>query len=459
MVGCLLLAAAIVCRVQQNARLVPLYSFAISAADVRDISLQLACMNEPCVIEHGQLMVGPSRRAQLVPVLLSLGYPRHASSTAAEPSSSIMPATRNDVQRVAMKELQERLVDELRGFDGVADVAINLSAFDNDALEPQAARASLLLTLQPGAHLTQPQANAMANLVAYSLPGLASENVKIVDKAGRMLNDASLARLSDDEHLDVQNAFENAYRTKLHRLLDPLLGEGRYSVGVDVDLDFSTENLERRAVGGLNGEAETHRSSKRERYHDTTHSGPQYSSQSDRIDRVVGETLRKNMVAGARVSRLTASIAVNGLHSKEQLATLAELAATGIGIDTTRGDQIVVHQYAFWQPLPSSASVATYDNAPTAGLDVTWLLVLNGIALSLALWAIWRVLGPQPAARRQPQRILSGALTPAALCDMIHHKMGNGAGNATRCTETHAALDQVQPERLAHALKATWLAN
>jgi len=101
--------------------------------------------------------------------------------------------------------------------------------------------ASVLLTLAPGRTLSDGQVNAIAWLVASSVPGLTVENVSIVDQAGRLLSN----KTDFDNHLgltDTQMKYaqelESRTIARVMSILTPIVGPGNVHAEVNIDIDF-----------------------------------------------------------------------------------------------------------------------------------------------------------------------------------------------------------------------------
>ena len=103
------------------------------------------------------------------------------------------------------------------------------------------ASASVVLQLRSGSTLEQGQVNAIVHLVASSTPGLPPEHVTVVDQFGRMLSNADPQ--SEDavgaRQFEQQRRQESVYVQRIEELLEPMIGAGRVSAKVSVDMDFA----------------------------------------------------------------------------------------------------------------------------------------------------------------------------------------------------------------------------
>lgn len=144
---------------------------------------------------------------------------------------------------------ETELARSIEEIDSVAEARVHLatpeaSVFVRDKTAPTA---SVVLKLQPGRALGDAQTRAIVNLVASSVPGMAPENVTIVDQMGALLSKkGGDANSASDARIDYQRRIEDKYREQLVQLLTPLVGAGNFTAEVqaDVDLDESQATRE-----------------------------------------------------------------------------------------------------------------------------------------------------------------------------------------------------------------------
>jgi flagellar M-ring protein FliF len=142
-----------------------------------------------------------------------------------------------------LKNVREReLMLTIQEIDGVESVRVHLASAERSVFvrENLAPSASVMLRLARGRSLTQDQVQAVVNLVAGSVPGLAPEAVRVVDQQGRLLS-ASGSSSADvfGDALHLQREFEDKLRLQVAQLLTPMIGEGNFSTEVQVSLDMA----------------------------------------------------------------------------------------------------------------------------------------------------------------------------------------------------------------------------
>jgi flagellar M-ring protein FliF len=102
--------------------------------------------------------------------------------------------------------------------------------------------ASVFLQLKAGRRLDEEQVQAIANLVASSIPELSASQVTVVDQAGRLLSspDNSSEEGRRDRMFEVAHRLEESYANRIQELLTPLVGVGRVRAQVVAQVDMAT---------------------------------------------------------------------------------------------------------------------------------------------------------------------------------------------------------------------------
>ncbi|MGR2737479.1 flagellar basal-body MS-ring/collar protein FliF [Billgrantia sp. Q4P2] len=102
------------------------------------------------------------------------------------------------------------------------------------------AKASVIVTLEPGRVIGDGQVSAIIHMVSSSVPELTAENVTVVDQNGRMLSmPNSQARGLDATQLDYIAEVERSFQQRIENILAPILGRESISAQVAAQIDFS----------------------------------------------------------------------------------------------------------------------------------------------------------------------------------------------------------------------------
>jgi flagellar M-ring protein FliF len=271
-----------------------------------------------------------------------------------------------------------------------------------DSREP--AKASVLLHVKPGLRLSPPNVVAIENLVASAVEGLSPDAVSIVDMQGNLLSrqhKGGDGTDSADNALDYKHQVEKDLTAKVESTLTPLLGDGKFRVGITADCDFSTSeqtdevydptrsvmsNSQKTedvsqggggaAAGGVPGTpANLPRSTIRAQA--TGGGGNSVSRRTENVSFETSRTVRQVKVPRGTIKRISAALLVDqdvewqgkGKQRKrvlipptpEKLKTIHDVVAGVLGIVNDRGDQLVVETLPFEQTR--NAEDSTLDSA------------------------------------------------------------------------------------------------
>jgi len=343
-------------------------------------------------------------------------------------------------------------------------------------------KASVIVTPFSGRSVSQPQVEAIVNLVASSVPFLATSDVSVVDDRGNLLTGNSAGSLSQaNEELTYQQSVEEIYKNRIDALLAPLLGEGAITTKVDIAMDFTraeftVEEFDRNGTGPLPrsestqmdmasnitaegvpggvsnvapdntvllpvGEAaavttgpngEQLRSSQTTRNYELDRTIRHVRNQVGVLNRIsvaiaVNEAVLRE--AAGQDAATTDDVAATEATIQREIDKLTELVRAAIGFDATRGDVITIVASRF-SPNPTVLEGAPWYDQPT----VIALIKYGIIALLTALF-MWIVVRPvvklympeKPAAVSNPDEELlnAGDLSPS---DLAMLSSGDAAG-------------------------------
>ena len=222
----------------------------VSDADKAAISSALEGANIANSIDgSGSITVAEDDYHKARMLLASEGLPKAAPGGYAILDNLPMGVSRA-VEGERMRQAREtELARSIQEIDAIAEARVHLatpeaSAFVRDHAAPSA---SVIVKLQPGRALGEPQIRAIVNLVASSVPGMQPDAVTIVDQMGALLSKSGgKDGTAGDTRIDFQRRVEDKYREQLAQLLTPLVGAGNFTAEVqaDVDLDESEATRE-----------------------------------------------------------------------------------------------------------------------------------------------------------------------------------------------------------------------
>lgn len=386
-----------------------------------------------------------------------------------------------DYQRALEGELSRTLV----AMEGVASATVHLvlpdeTLFSDDVSAPEA---SVLVTSPR--KLTALEVETITFLLASSVEGLDPTGVTVADVDGEVLHAAgedSVASTATNRNLRMTNEFEETLATDVQGLLDVAVGPDLASVVVRADLDFdefSTESetyspdsavvlrdhrIDESFSGTGDGAAGTvgvdGAATGDETLDESNYTRTEETSESV-IDREVTKTVR---APGAIRSLSVAVVMDNGSLTGATVPTPEEvesLVTAALGMDTERGDSVVVSAVPFPAPAETVEDGETPVATPTATAsgDNDMIAQIAGGAALLIVGAALLML----TRGRKNEDAAAGAESAAALAVPTGRVGGSGAYTAaslppSRAQEDVVGLIEKQPQEVAVLLRS-WLAD
>ncbi len=278
----------------------------------------------------------------------------------------------------------------------------------------QAAKASVLLKLKPGAKLSAQNVLAVCQLMASAVEGLAPEAVSVVDMHGNVLSRPRKAVSPDSPEpdetmLDYKGKIERELIAKIGTTLEPLLGAERFRAGVSVDCDFTSgeqseeildpsksvmvSSQKTEDVSGGASAAAGVPGTPSNLPRPTARAGggaPQVSRRTENVAYQSSRTVRRMRLPQGSVKRMSVSILVDnvvrmqgsGAKAKriieppppEKMKAIRELIAGVIGFSADRGDQLVIESLPFESTLnPEPPASTGIPGTPAPGNLPPWL--------------------------------------------------------------------------------------
>ena len=396
------------------------------------------------------------------------------------------------------RALEGELARTLEGLDEVETARVHITPSRESvfAEKKEKGKASVVLRMRQSRELARERTDAIVNLVASSAEGLDPADVTVMDNRGRLLSAperngaAANGANAFNSHLETRQKLETETAARIVALLEPVVGKGHVQADVAADVDFSqveqTEekydpqsavirsqqsSAEYRTPGAvISGVAGTRGNDPNLRTPPPTPAPtppptattpgqavpqptpaipPQLAPDqrnASTLNYEIDKTIRRTIGGLGRVTRLSASVlvdhkAVNGAsvaRAPEELKRIQDLVAAAIGIDTKRGDQVVVESFPF-NKTDAEASKPTW-------LDRYQNMVLTGIKYgSLVLAALLLIFFVVRPAQKALQA--SGATDPKLLA-------AAESGDTAGATVTARAGDALSEEKRENQLAA-----
>jgi flagellar M-ring protein FliF len=347
------------------------------------------------------------------------------------------------VQKVNyLRAIQGELTRTILSIDDIQAARVHLAIPEQGLFKKAATRpkASVTLSMKPGRVLAAAQVAGIQRLVAASVPDIASADVTLVDQHG-----LALTRGGGDDpgegasaQLDAKRSTEDYLVNKVTQVLDRAFGPGQAIASVDVALNLDQSKVTTEEVlpakGGAGADGNPAGVVVRERY--TLRDGEPAAADVARAaaagtttgesDFQVGRRVEQLAVASGTVRRMTVAVVVKQALSGQQLDKLREVVSLAVGLNSARGDAIVVNSMdmlvdagtAVPPALPTADAGAARPAAARPAPDprsvrvVAW--VLAGLLAAVSALA---VLGWRRVRRRAPPARLG--LSEAARQQML----------------------------------------
>ena len=290
----------------------------------------------------------------------------------------------------------------------------------------QPAKASILVKLRRGAQLSAQNVAAITQLAASAVQGLQANQVTVLDTAGNLLNRPHAEGLEDasqasEATLEYRKTLEHDVQLKIAQTLEPLLGADHFRVGISADIDLTsgeqseeifdpnksvmvssqtTQDMptpgssgNEAAVPGTASNLPRATAAQASAAASVTNYGRKTENTSYQTSRIV----RHTKLGQGSVKKLSLSILVDHslrydqgkpiveAPSADKLKVIKDLVTAAVGIDTVRGDTLVVEAFPFEstlaaQPLNADppAAKGAPETPPSAIPLPEWLQKLIG---------------------------------------------------------------------------------
>lgn len=354
---------------------------------------------------------------------------------------SEMPmGTSRSVEAAKLRQAME--VDLARSIMEIADVTgarIHLALPEKSAFLRETAppRASVFLQVARGRVIAPGQVEAIVNLVASAIPGMARQDVTVIDQTGKLLSRGGddPGSLVNDRQMQQRIEVENLYRQRIESLLTPIAGPGNLSVQVTVDMDFTRSEIKAERVDPNGTALRSEQEQSQETSEDIargipgavsntppaesalTDQGPSATADRGARNRSSGSTknyeisrtVETTVPGSAKVMRINAAVVLRDTMippveeggapttsiAPELLADMERLAQTAIGFDAARGDSVTVLARPFLDDLGlPEESIFAAPWLPDAMRQLGMIVALGIIAFGIVRPILLKVLFP-----------------------------------------------------------------
>ena len=227
----------------------PTYSLLYSnlaAEDAAQITQALDSARIPYKLEDGagSISVPAEQLAAARMKLAAQGLPEGGGGVNAmtkDPGFGVSAFMENARYQHALETELARTIASLQNVQG-ARVHLAMARQSAFVSDHKPGSASVFLQIKAGRRLDEEQVQAIANLVASSIPEMSAAQVTVVDQAGRLLSapntDSDVA--VRDKMFEFAHRLEESYAQRVQDMLTPLVGPGRVRAQVVAQVDMAT---------------------------------------------------------------------------------------------------------------------------------------------------------------------------------------------------------------------------
>lgn len=321
------------------------------------------------------------------------------------------------------RAIEGELAKSIQTIQNVTAARVHIVMPERAMFANESRKATAAVTVKTKGHMGSEQIAAIRYLVSSSVPELSPDAVSVVDQTGALLaraGDPDTAGAADAD--ERQQAVEGKLRDEIEALLQPIVGEGkvRAEVSAQIDRDQTREEANvydpDKQVVARQVSVETGDQNKE------NEAGPQSASVSNQLpdakanpgapgtsrqsasnqtseDTTYSNSSTKTVTlrAPGKVTRLTVAVMVDGGPKglpTEQIQRLQRLVENAVGIDTQRGDSVVVESMPFSAVPVEDNKGSLFANLP---MDRIWTFLQLALIAGVGLLAL-RMLKPKPEA-------------------------------------------------------------
>lgn len=283
--------------------------------------------------------------------------------------SSSLGMTDEEFKIKKLRMLQGELERTIKSFPQINNARVHITmAKDSVFIEDKVpGKAAVYISLNPGQSLDISQVKSIVALVSGSTENIPKENIEVIDEDMNLLT----ADLFDEEgnivssgSVEKQRTLERNYEKELEKsvvtLLEPVIGKGKITAKVNVDLDFDSKNktqtivdpnkviISQQTINESNNinSGYTSNSNVDNNMSNTIQEGEENTTGNSRNEQKtnyeIGKTETKTISAPGEVKRLTASVMIDGVLDNDTQQSIQNIVANSIGYNLERGDEITV---------------------------------------------------------------------------------------------------------------------
>ncbi|MHB9025442.1 MAG: flagellar basal-body MS-ring/collar protein FliF [Armatimonadota bacterium] len=347
--------------------------------------------------------------------------------------------------------------------------------YNRDDNKPSASVVLDLRTAAPSAK----EVKAITHLVSSAVEGLEPKAVTVVDTKGDLLSDLPGLSGGGAAQLEAQRAVEAQIEQRVQGMLDRVLGPEKTIARASVTLNMSSKEVERETYTPVTDNAGAGVLESQHRTVETYNGGKPGSTSTNALANIavgaaggnaysreesttqfrISKEVEHTTIAPGEITKISLAIFVDEGIEKEQIVELQQTLAAAAGLDTKRGDQIVVQGMAFDTTAAQAEEKAAKQQSRSKMLVTIGKYVLAAVlavAFLFFLLGIFRAtLTPVRTESVLPEvqfRSYDSLASPESQADALASLNANPSLE-DQTAEEEDAIRALDPERVAQVIK------
>ncbi|OEH85818.1 flagellar M-ring protein FliF [Desulfuribacillus stibiiarsenatis] len=234
----------------------------VSDTEAGEIIKELENLGVPYKLEGSSILVPQSRAIKARYDLAASGYPKSGSIDYGIFTDTGFGMTKDQFSILKKSALEGELEKTVKKIVVVEDARVHLNIPEPSVWvrgETEEASAAVYLNLKTGVSLDDNQIAGIEQLVVMSVPGVARENVILIDQNGRRLlssNSGNGQSISDvySSHIDIKSKIEGQIQKSLRNSLESVMGVGNVVVDAVAKINFDQLSKEESLVSPVVGD-------------------------------------------------------------------------------------------------------------------------------------------------------------------------------------------------------------
>jgi len=282
-------------------------------------------------------------------------------------NSSSFGMTDEEFKLKKLRAQQGELEKTIKYFPQINTVRVHITEAKDSVFveDKKPGKTAVYIDLKTGNTLTKEQVKSIVALISASISNVPEENVQVIDSNMNLLTknlDSNSNEVSSEtiqSQFDLETQYEQKLEKSIISMLEPVIGTGKITSSVKVDLDFDSKQKTETIIDPSKVIISQHTIKEINNSNDgTTSESPVDNNMSTTIDENsgttnstkeevstnydTGKTETQTISAPGEVKRLTATVFINGNLDGNIQTAIEDAVANAIGINLERGDSISI---------------------------------------------------------------------------------------------------------------------